>query len=140
MRSLRDPPAALSGQVSEAGQEIGVVTTRKLKDLLRELVEDAAFEEMPTAGQLPEFILESVQAYVGRVERAPKGADLKFGLPGDLESTELLRGTRRGPSGPRRRRSAPSVPPVAQRAINLAGEGQGTAQAASAPAPGIAPN
>ncbi len=140
MRSFRDPPAALIEQVSENGQSIEVVTNRKLKELLRELVEDAAFTEMPKAGQLPEFILESVQAYVGRVERAPEGPDIKFAWPGDLGGTDTLRSTRRGPSGPRRRRSAPSVAAVAQRAINLASEVQGTAQAAAAAAQGIAPN
>jgi hypothetical protein len=140
MRSFRDPPAALVEQVSENGQSIEVVTNRKLKELLRELVEDAAFTEMPKAGQLPEFILESVQAYVGRVERAAEDPEIKFALPGGPGTTELLRGTRRGPSGPRRRRSAPSVAAVAQRAINLARERQDGAQAAAAAAQEIDPN
>lgn len=130
----------------ENGQSIDVVTNRKLKALLRELVEDAAFTELPKAGQLPEFILESVQAYVGRVERAPKGSDFEltrpYGIPGGPEINELLPGTLRGPPRRRRRRkpSAPSVTTVAQRAINLASEVQGTAQAAAADAQGIDPN
>ena len=140
MRSFLDPPAALIEQVLENGQSIEVVTNRKLKALLRELVEDAAFTEMPKAGQLPEFILESVEAYVGRVERAPKDLDIKFALPGDLKINELLPGTRRGPARRRPRPSAPSVAAVAQRAIDLARERQGTAQAAADAAQGIDPN
>jgi Caspase domain len=139
MNGFLDPPDALIERVSENGQSIEVVTNRKLKERLRDLVENAAFTEMPKAGQLPEFILESVQAYVGRVERAPKDTEFKFALPGGLKTNEFLPDTRRGP--PRRRRpSAPSVTAVAQRAINLAREVQGTAQAAAAAAQQIDPN
>jgi hypothetical protein len=70
MLSYRDPPAALIEQRMEAGQSFEIVTNRKLKDLVRTLVEDAAFAAAPQSAQLPEFILESVDAYVGRVESA----------------------------------------------------------------------
>jgi hypothetical protein len=67
MQSYRDPPGNLIDTV--AGND--VITNRKLKKLIRDMVEDAAFEVMPNAGQLPDFIVESDDAYVGRVERAP---------------------------------------------------------------------
>ena len=83
MKGYYDPPPAFVDHVSENGVLIEVVTNRKLKDLVRDLIEDAASDEMPKAGQTPEFILESVQAYVGRVERAPPVIlDPDFDLPG----------------------------------------------------------
>jgi Caspase domain len=71
MQSYRDPPRDLIKSVAENGGFVEVVTNRKLKKLVRDMVEDAAFEVMPDAGQLPDFIVESDDAYVGRVERAP---------------------------------------------------------------------
>jgi hypothetical protein len=82
MQSYHNPPHDLIERVPENGELVEVVTNRKLKDLVREMVEDAAFGEMPKAGQLPEFILESVQAYVGLVQRAPPDV----GPPADLEN------------------------------------------------------
>ena len=123
-----------------------------MKDLVRDLIEDAASDEMPKAGQTPEFILESVQAYVGRVERAPPVIlDPDFDLPGlelitGLDKAELLprlenfelrhtRGSRprrpRERKPERRRASAPSVAALARQAIEVATQGQGARAAAA---------
>jgi hypothetical protein len=126
MKGYLDPPATFIDKLTVNGRLVEVVTNRKLKELVRELVEDAAFEELPKAGQLPEFILESVEAYVGRVERAPQSRE-----------TGGLEGLRRGgaPAKPKRSRpaaTAPSVAVVARRAIDAASRGEGTAAAAAA--------
>jgi hypothetical protein len=141
MNGYRDPPTTFTDKVAVNGELIEVITNRKLKDLVRELVEDAAFEELPKAGQLPEFILESVDAYVGRVERAQQlkirnfrpntSRNLEFGRPFDLE--DFLKDL--SSAEPKRSRTvatAPSVAAVARRAIDAAGRGEGTAAAAAA--------
>ena len=146
-------PKAFIDQVQENGQLIEVVTNRKLKDLVRELVEDAAFAEMPKAGQLPEFILESVQAYVGRVEHAPISAEIELNIPKPDLGTSLgkaignrleefgIRGVKPGPKqGPKpvqRPASAPSVAALAREAIDAAALGQGARTAAAAVQLGI---
>lgn len=145
MGGYRDPPPAIVEKLSEDGQLIEVITNRKLKDRVRELVEDAAFVEMPKAGQLPEFILESVQAYVGRVER---GQDVLvgLGLPDVKEFKNSLsrfsldhfdRGPPAERKAVRRRRpaAAPSIMALARDAIEVASE-NGTAAAAVAAAGG----
>jgi hypothetical protein len=146
MEGYRNPPQTLIDRVSENGCLIEVVTNRKLKDRVRGLVEDAAYAEMPKAGQLPEFILESVQAYVGRVERAAKGGDIKIDIPLPDLRTKLgnaigadLKGfhspgkaARRSKPVARLRPPAPSVAAIAQRAIDAAAEGQGVKAAAAA--------
>jgi hypothetical protein len=53
----------------ENGEAIEVVTNREVKKFVRELVEDAVHEIAPQASQLPDAILESLDAYTGRVER-----------------------------------------------------------------------
>ena len=133
--SYRNPPAALIEQRSEAGQSFEVVTNRKLKDLVRTLVEDAAFAAAPQSAQLPEFILESVDAYVGRVERAQSqtGETLRLHLPdiggtllgeateeggGRIESFDVPRRNREPPA--RRRVSPPSIGTLARKAIDVA--------------------
>jgi hypothetical protein len=124
IKGYLDPPATFVDKVTVNGQLVEVVTNRKLKELVRELVEDAAFEELPKAGQLPEFILESVEAYVGRVERAPQSRE-----------TGGLEGLRRGgaPAKPKRSAAtAPSVAVVARRAIDAASRREGTAAEAAA--------
>ncbi|MDB5574915.1 MAG: hypothetical protein JWR80_91 [Bradyrhizobium sp.] len=152
IKGYYEPPSAFVDTVPENGSLIEVVTNRKLKDLVRDLIEDAASDEMPKAGQTPEFILESVQAYVGRVERAPKSLIVEpdFDLPGlesmnrlDIELSERLenlesrrdRGSR--PRQPlerkpeRRRTSTPSVTALAREAIEVATQGQGARAAAA---------
>jgi hypothetical protein len=152
MSSYRDPPSAIVEQVTDDGQVVEVVTNRKLKERVRELVEDAAFEEMPDAGQLPEFILESVQAYVGRVERALPQIAVELDLP-DLEAAPRVgrktAGLRRfrapdnrptaGKATARPSSSPPSVMTLARDAIEAAsqyGAGQAAAAAAAARGPG----
>jgi hypothetical protein len=142
MNGYLDTPAAFVDKVSENGQLIEIVTNRKLKSLVSELVEDGAADELPKAGQSPEFILESVEAYVGRVERKPKLLGDELDLP-DLASTGLAKelgsvlrrgGMRRTASArkPARRRPAmPSVTVLAREAIEAASQGPG-AQAAAA--------
>ena len=142
MRGYRDTPAAYIDKISENGEVIEVVTNRKMKNLVRDLVEDAAFEAMPQAAQLPEFILESVDAYVARVTRADKAVDDasrtlegmfpdlpelsgKIGsvlgtiksLGGGPESAPARKATRPRPA------RAPSVPRLAREAIQSAVDG-----------------
>jgi hypothetical protein len=156
MQSFRDPPRDLIERVAENGRFVEVVTNRKLKELVREMVEEAAFAEMPKAGQLPEFILESVQAYVGLVQRAPPGVDPT--APADLENfarpdrrpnlrsevrpeirPEIAPETRPDTRSSRRRpQRAPSVAELAREAIDTAARGQG-ADAAAAVVRGSAP-
>jgi len=153
MKGYYEPPSAFVDKVPENGSLIEVVTNRKLRDLVRDLIEDAASDEMPKAGQTPEFILESVQAYVGRVERAPKSliVELDCDLPElgsmtGLDKGELLprlegfefhrnRGSRprqpRERKPERRRTSAPSVAVLAREAIEVATQGQGARAAAA---------
>src|SRR5882757_7851326 len=143
MQSYHNPPHDLIERVPENGELVEVVTNRKLKDLVREMVEDAAFGEMPKAGQLPEFILESVQAYVGRVDRASLESFARPDRRPDLEAelgpeirpevgpdirpemrpdTEVSRG---------RPRRTPSVAALAREAIDTAARGQGANAAAA---------
>jgi Caspase domain len=151
MQSYHNPPRDLIERVPENGELVEVVTNRKLKDLVREMVEDAAFNEMPKAGQLPEFILESVQAYVGRVDRASLESfarpDRRPNLRAELRpeirpeiapeirpevgpdirpemrpDTEVSRG---------RPRRTPSVAALAREAIDTAARGQGANAAAA---------
>ena len=132
MNGYLDTPAAFVDKVSENGQLIEIVTNRKLKNLVSELVEDAAADELPKAGQSPEFILESVEAYVGRVERKPKLLGDELDLP-DLASTRLAKevggvvrrgGMRRTASArkPARRPAMPSVTVLAREAIEVASQ------------------
>ena len=152
MRSFRDPPASFVAQVIESGQAIEVVTNRKLKELVRELVEDVAFEVAPQSGQLPEFILESVDAYVGRVERTQGAADISFSLPplsggGRLgrESKDTVPQLRTRPPlrtppfGQPPRTPPPSLATVTREVIAAASDPQGNVQAATAAARGIDP-
>ena len=146
MKGYRDPPPAFIDEISENGQKIEVVTNRKLKGLISELIEDAASEEMPKAGQAPEFILESVNAYVGRVERVKlemnsfRGdgidlSDLLGGIRGKLGS--IFHGVD-GPPPPqsadarpdRSRVATQSVAGLAREAIEIASQSQ-SAQAAA---------
>jgi hypothetical protein len=151
MQSYHNPPHDLIERVPENGELVEVVTNRKLKDLVREMVEDAAFGEMPKAGQLPEFILESVQAYVGRVDRASLesfarpdrrpdlGAELGPEIRPEIApeirpevgpdirpemrpDTEVSRG---------RPQRAPAVAALAREAIDTAARGQGADAAAA---------
>jgi hypothetical protein len=143
MQSYHNPPHDLIERVPENGELVEVVTNRKLKDLVREMVEDAAFGEMPKAGQLPEFILESVQAYVGRVDRASLESFARPDRRPDLEAelgpeirpevgpdirpemrpdTEVSRG---------RPQRAPAVAALAREAIDTAARGQGADAAAA---------
>jgi hypothetical protein len=147
MQSYHNPPHDLIERVPENGELVEVVTNRKLKDLVREMVEDAAFGEMPKAGQLPEFILESVQAYVGRVDRAslesfarpdrrPElGPEIRPEIAPEIRpevgpdirpemrpDTEVSRG---------RPRRTPSVAALAREAIDTAARGQGGDAAAA---------
>jgi hypothetical protein len=143
MQSYHNPPHDLIERVPENGELVEVVTNRKLKDLVREMVEDAAFGEMPKAGQLPEFILESVQAYVGRVDRvslksfarpdrrpdleAELGPEIRPEVGPDIRpemrpDTEVSRG---------RPRRTPSVAALAREAIDTAARGQGADAAAA---------
>jgi len=143
MQSYHNPPHDLIERVPENGELVEVVTNRKLKDLVREMVEDAAFGEMPKAGQLPEFILESVQAYVGRVDRASLesfarpdrrpdlgaelGPEIRPEVGPDIRpemrpDTEVSRG---------RPRRTPSVAALAREAIDTAARGQGANAAAA---------
>ena len=152
MKGYYEPPSAFVDKVPENGQLIEVVTNRKLRDLVRDLIEDAASDEMPKAGQTPEFILESVQAYVGRVERAPKGlivepdldlpgleslSRLEKGLSTRFENFELRRDRGSRPRLPRERKperertSPPSVAALARQAIEVATQGQGARAAAA---------
>jgi hypothetical protein len=152
IKGYLDPPTALIDQIAENGQLIEVVTNRKLKDRVRELVEDAAYEELPKAGQLPEFILESVQAYVGRVERAPpppKSDHIALNIPGlekmtgfavkigkqlerfDLRADRPSRGPPDRPKAPRRAAPAPSVATLARDIITAAVAGENSMQAAN---------
>ena len=143
MRTISVVAPDLIERVPENGELVEVVTNRKLKDLVREMVEDAAFGEMPKAGQLPEFILESVQAYVGRVDRASLESFARPDRRPDLEAelgpeirpevgpdirpemrpdTEVSRG---------RPRRTPSVAALAREAIDTAARGQGANAAAA---------
>jgi caspase domain-containing protein len=154
MRSFRDPPSGFVAQVIESGQTVEVVTNRKLKDLVRELVEDAAFEVAPQSRQLPEFILESVDAYVGRVERTQGAADISFSLPPldgggrlgrELKDTipqlRTRRPLRQPPFGqPPRRPPRPSLATVAREVIGAASDPHGNVQAATVAAKGIDPS
>ena len=136
MRGYLDTPAAYVDKVSEDGRDIEIVTNRKLKKLVSEMVEDTAAGVVPEAGQSPEFILESVEAYIGRVERKPKLVagfphDFSFRLPGgktgdilaDLgdEIFSLGREERKPPRKP----TAPSVTAIAREAIDVASQGGG---------------
>lgn len=144
MKCYLDPPAEIVQRVpKETGPE--VVTNRKLKGRIRVLVEDAAFNELPQAGQLPEFILESEDAYVGRVERGVAAGEMKFSLPGLGSITGLAKEigsmmhefARPGERGARRKvarrsREAPSVVALAQEAIAVASQTGEVAAAAAA--------
>jgi Caspase domain len=153
MLSYRDPPATLIEQRMEAGQSFEIVTNRKLKDLVRTLVEGAAFAAAPQSAQLPEFILESVDAYVGRVERAQSqtgqmprlplpdigtslGKEIKE-LRGRIEGFDFSRKDREAaaPQSPRRV-PPPSVGALAKRAIDVA-QNAGSIEETAAAAAGI---
>lgn len=136
MKGYLDTPAVYVDKISENGQAIEIVTNRKLKKLVSELVEDAAADEVAEAGQSPEFILESVEAYVGRVERKPKPAadalhEFSFRRPGGIGDiladlgAETFRGGREERKRPPRKPTAPSVTAVAREAIDAASQGQG---------------
>ena len=151
MQSYHNPPHDLIERVPENGELVEVVTNRKLKDLVREMVEDAAFGEMPKAGQLPEFILESVQAYVGRVDRASlesfarpdRRPDLGAELGPEIrpEIAPEIRPDIRPEIGPETRpdtrsssgrpQRAPAVAALAREAIDTAARGQGADAAAA---------
>lgn len=152
MKSYVDPPADIVQRVpKDTGPE--VVTNRKLKGRIRVLVEDAVFNELPQAGQLPEFILESEEAYVGRVER--KDEILTLNIPETKEiATELakvfknslshfgfpdFRSPARGGTRRRRPPPAPSVVSQARNAIEAASQ-TGVAAAAAAAARGAGPD
>jgi hypothetical protein len=71
----RNTPRAFVERVQENGQPVEVVTNRMLDELVKQAVEDAAFDVVPQAGQLPDAIVESVKDYMGRVERvSPEAA------------------------------------------------------------------
>ncbi|MBR1299260.1 caspase family protein [Bradyrhizobium sp. AUGA SZCCT0042] len=128
MAGYLNPPPAFIDKVPENGGLIEVVTNRKLKELIYERVQDAASEEMPKAGQTPEFILESVQAYVGRVARVTSP------LNETGSGLETLGPRRRPAMRKRLRREAPvpSVAALALQAIEAAAQGQGARDAAAA--------
>jgi hypothetical protein len=160
MESYKNPPRDLIERVAENGGFVEVITNRKLRDHVRELVEEAAFIEMPKAGQLPEFILESVLAYVGRVERplenfAPPGRRAELGpeirpeirpeIAPDIRPEvrpeigpeirpEIGPGIRpdiRRGGAPRRAQRTPSVAALAREAIDTAARRQGADAAAA---------
>lgn len=143
MRGYRDTPPTFIDKIFENGEVIEVVTNRKMKKLVRELVEDAAFEAMPQAAQLPEFILESVDAYVARVTRADKpvagiGRTLESmipGLPGLSDKLGSVLGSIKSLGGGKesmpartatrpRPAPAPSATRLAREAIQTAVEGR----------------
>jgi hypothetical protein len=109
LRAYRNTAAQFVLKLTENGSSVEVVTNRNLKKLLQIPVEDAAHAVAPKAGQLPDAIIESDNAYVGRVER----------------SVTTLRG---GAERPERavRPSAVSVAAVAQEAIADAARPAGT--------------
>jgi hypothetical protein len=148
MQGYLDTPSQFVDKILENGELIEVVTNRKLKELICEPVENAASDEIPKAGQTPEFILESVQAYVGRVERKKisfrkLGAD---GVPLDrlgeeigkiLKDFDLWRTGRdvhplEGKRPQRREPAPPSVTTLAREAIELASNGASAQDAAAA--------
>jgi hypothetical protein len=142
MNGYLDTPSAFVDKVSENGQLIEIVTNRKLKKLVSELVEDAAADELAEAGQSPEFVLESVEAYVGRVERKPRPlehppdqyslrrlGDRIGGILADIGG-KALRGEQEARRSAHRVAAAPSVTVLAREAIEVASQGQG-AQAAA---------
>ncbi|WP_375160187.1 caspase domain-containing protein [Bradyrhizobium sp. RDT46] len=143
IRGYRDPPAEFVEKIPENGGFIEVITNRRLRDLISELVEDAASDELPKAGQAPEFILESVQAYVGRVERTTSLLKIDTIVPSlerlgnvmgkALEELGLRRSEHRPPPSRRvHRSSAPrSVASLAREAIDLVSQGQGAEAAAA---------
>jgi hypothetical protein len=158
MQSYRDPPRDLIDSVAGNGGSVDVVTNRKLRKLVRDMVEDAAFEVMPNAGQLPDFIVESDDAYVGLVQRGPLAnfspPERRALHPGIIvEVAPEIRPEVRpeirpdirpeilpeiGPeirpdirSGRRRPQRAPSVAALAREALDSAAQGQGADAAAA---------
>jgi hypothetical protein len=129
MKGYRDPPVTFVDKLAENGQLIEVVTNRKLKERVRELVEDAAFEEMPKAGQLPEFILESIQAYVGRVERTRRPSGPIAEVAPEVSERFAVRRELRAPERTRRETLSPSVVALANQAIDAAGRRDSTGAA-----------
>jgi hypothetical protein len=85
-RAYRNPADKFVAKITEKGVSVEVVTNRSLKKLLQISVEDAVHEVAPKAGQLPDAIVESDDAYVGRVVRtrlfgAAEGAEHSLQAP-----------------------------------------------------------
>lgn len=128
IRGYRDPPAEFVETVPDGDGLIEVVTNRKLKGIVRDRVENAAFAVAPQSAQLPEFILESVTAYVGRVERTlvlhePRIRDYTIAICNGHSSDHTQ---------PRRphRSSETSIAAIAHAAISAANSSGGVAAAA----------
>jgi Caspase domain len=120
----RNPPTKSVVRVREGAQDVEVVTTRALRPLVRDSVEDAVYAIAPAAGQLPDAIIESVDAYIGHVDRAAPtvvahNAAEEFEIQlDDAEGTEEGGGGRGGrvPHGPVR----PPAKPRRARSISVA--------------------
>jgi hypothetical protein len=138
MNSYRNTPSEFVVKLQEGGRLIEVVTNRKLKNLVRDLVEEAAFTEAPQSGQLPDFILESVEAYVGRVERSEALESLAPPVFAEIRPEgPVRRGPPRRPPNVVRGPAPPSVASVAQMVIQAASAPLGNVEAATAAARGI---
>jgi hypothetical protein len=142
MNSYRDTPREFVETIQENGRPIEVVTNRKLKKLLPNLVEEVAFSEAAQSGQLPDFIVESVDAYVGRVERSEAVGRMRPSIlveigPEISPEASVRRGPPRRPPNVVRGPAPPSVASVAQMVIQAASAPLGNVEAATAAARGI---